>query len=340
MILIVTSPNDEHADHLEPMLRGRGAAFVRFDPADFPAGAEVSLTYAAQGQVKATLRTGAACVPLADVTSVWYRRPQPPAPHAEVEDVPARAFIREECRLFVHDLWQCLDCLWLPAPPMATVAAQHKASQLRLAGALGFELPPTLVTTSPADFLAFYRAHDGNVVSKLANIAFMRAVGRTFARYTEIVSRRDLGYASAVRYCPVIFQAYVPKRVELRVTVVGRRAFAAEIRSQGSHRTRHDWRHYDFYGTQYAPHDLPPDVEGRCVRLVERLGLTYGAIDMIVTPDGRYVFLEINPSGQYLWIEAATGLPISDAVCDLLVAGAAPDGAAPPPFPGGTPWTR
>ncbi len=79
------------------------------------------------------------------------------------------------------------------------------------------------------------------------------------------------------------------------------------------------------FATQYAPHDLPRDVEQHCVELVEQLGLTYGAIDMIVTPDGRYVFLEINPAGLYLWIEAATGLPITDAICDLLVASDAAD---------------
>jgi glutathione synthase/RimK-type ligase-like ATP-grasp enzyme len=80
------------------------------------------------------------------------------------------------------------------------------------------------------------------------------------------------------------------------------------------------------FATQYAPHDLPRDVERRCVALVGRLGLTYGAIDMIVTPDGRYVFLEINPSGLYQWIEVATGLPITDAICDLLIAASRPAG--------------
>ena len=54
------------------------------------------------------------------------------------------------------------------------------------------------------------------------------------------------------------------------------------------------------------------------VLLVRRLGLHYGTIDMVLTPDGRYVFLEINPNGQYLWIEKQSGLPITEAVCDLL----------------------
>lgn len=130
-----------------------------------------------------------------------------------------------------------------------------------------------------------------------------------------------MGYATALRFCPVIFQAYVPKLFELRITVVGKQVFAAEIHSQQANHTRHDWRRYDNYKTPHLPHQLPCSMEQRCVHLVEQLGLSYGAIDMVVTPDGRYVFLEINPNGQYLWIEETTGLPISDAICDLLMSG-------------------
>jgi len=208
--------------------------------------------------------------------------------------------------------------------------AQLKAAQLGIAGALGFELPPTLFTNSPEEFLQFYRQHNGNIVSKLAGFSFFDTVGATFTRYTEVVSPRDVSYARSVQYCPVIFQAYVPKRVELRITVVGQQVFAAEIHSQATNHTRHDWRRYDLYQTPHAVHELPQEVAEMCVRLVEQLGLCYGAIDMVLTPDGRYVFLEINPNGQYLWIEGLTGLPISDAICDLLLSGSTRTGTAAP----------
>jgi glutathione synthase/RimK-type ligase-like ATP-grasp enzyme len=246
-------------------------------------------------------------------------------------DEACRKFVAEECRLFVHDVWSSVEALWVPARPAAVFQAQHKASHLRLAGALGFELPPTLITNNPDDFLGFYREHGGRIVSKLVDAAFFRTFGESLARYTEPVTPRDVAYTEAVRYVPMIFQAYVPKRVELRITVVGRQVFAAEIHSQASNHTRHDWRRYDLSETPHAAHDLPPDVERRCVQLVARLGLCYGAIDMIVTPDGRYVFIEINPSGQYLWIEQLTGLPITNALCDLLIAGQSHTRPAPMP---------
>jgi len=253
--------------------------------------------------------------------SVWCRRPKPPVPQEGIQDADVREFVAEESHDFLRDLWNAVDCRWLPARPLTILRAQCKAAQLRVAGELGLELPPTLFTNDPDEFLNFYQQNNGNIVSKLVGFAIQKAARNTFLRFTEVVAKRDVGYATTIQYCPVILQAYVPKRLELRITVVGRQVFAAEIHSQDTHHTRHDWRRYDLDHTPHFVHDLPPEVQERLVRLVERLGLCYGAIDMILTPDGRYVFLEINPNGQYLWIEKKIGLPISAAICDLLMGG-------------------
>ena len=144
-------------------------------------------------------------------------------------------------------------------------------------------------------------------------------------RFTYPVQRRNAVGSQSIRYAPVIFQEEVPKKLELRVTVVAAKVFPAAIRSQESRFLRHDWRHYHDFGESkyYSVHTLPEKIEGLCVRLVETLGLCFGAIDLIVTPANEYVFLEINPNGQWLWIEEFTGLPIGDAVAELLIRGAA-----------------
>jgi hypothetical protein len=320
MILILTGATDPHAEYVGEALQERGAEVTRFDPGRFPTQAAITIAYGTGGAAALTLQLDDLSIDLSSVDAVWYRRPKAPVPHPELHDEPTRAYAAEECKRFVEDVWESLDCRWLPARPAVIHRAAHKASQLGVAAALGFELPPTLVTNSPEQFREFYRQHHGNIVSKVASPAFQRTLGDTFCRYTEVVSRRDVAYAPSIRFAPVIFQAYVPKRLELRVTVVGDRVFAAEIHSQAANHTRHDWRRYDLSQTPHRPHDLPSDVEERCVRLVAALGLSYGAIDLVLTPDGRYVFLEINPNGQYLWIERVTGLPITDAICDVLIA--------------------
>ncbi|PSB57762.1 MvdD family ATP-grasp ribosomal peptide maturase, partial [Chamaesiphon polymorphus CCALA 037] len=67
------------------------------------------------------------------------------------------------------------------------------------------------------------------------------------------------------------------------------------------------------------PYTLPADVEAKLLQFMEYFGLNYGAIDIIVTVDGRYVFLEVNPVGEFFWLELYAGLPISNAIADLLL---------------------
>ena len=320
MLLVVTATPDATADHVVSKLRQRNVDVRRFNPGDFPARASLSFDFGSEGARSALLRTASDCFDLRALDAVWFRRPDAPVAEERVSDARMRRYIAAECWGHLDDVWNALPCPCFPAAPMVIARAELKASQLALAGALGFELPPTLFTTEPDDFLEFHRRHDGRIVSKLAGPAFNRHFGPEVGRYTELVSARDVGYADAVRLAPSIFQAYVAKRVELRITVVGERAFAAEIHSQATRRTRHDWRRYDLAHTPHRPHELPPDVERLCIGLVRRLGLSYGAIDMVLTPDGRYVFLEINPNGQFLWIEQMTSLPIGDAIADWLAA--------------------
>lgn len=324
MIIILTGPNDPHADAVIERLERRGAEYLRFDEADYPARANLSLRCAPDGRSATILRTQERSVDLERVSTIWRRRPSPPEAPDAVQDPAWRHYVELECEAMLTAVWHTLPCRWLPAPTSVLRRADLKPLQLKLAAELGLELPPTLITSDPQAFLDFYREHDGDLVSKLLGTAMTKALkGSQLARFTQRVTRRDVGYADSIRYAPMIFQAYVPKRVELRITVVGEQVFAAEIHSQKANRTRVDWRRYDMTHTPHYPHTLPDDVRRGCLELVRRLGLRYGAIDMVLTPDGRYVFLEINPNGQYLWIETSTGLPISDAICDLLMERAA-----------------
>ena len=98
------------------------------------------------------------------------------------------------------------------------------------------------------------------------------------------------------------------------------RVYTAAIDSQRSGRARHDWRR-DGIGLieDWVPHQLPAELEKRLLSFMRYFGLNYGAVDFILTPDGRYVFLEVNPVGEFFWLERNPGLPISAAIADLLV---------------------
>jgi hypothetical protein len=322
MLLILTEPDDAHADAVCGMLDSRRHPYARLDPADFPLTLRVSAYISHHPRTQLDLHeiaTGRS-IDLLSVGAVWYRRPGHPASDPVLRDRIYREGIDEENHNFLQDLWQSTNCRWVPGTPGALRDAE-KLHQLMLASRLGFTVPDTLVSNDPDHVLAFYSRHAGRIISKRAASSRLNELGIQSYRYTERMSRRDLGYVDAVRFCPMIFQAYVPKDLELRITVVGDHIFAAEIYSQESNHTKHDWRRYDNYHTRYGVHDLPDEVSRLCRLLTKRMQLTFGAIDMILTPAGEYVFLEINANGQYLWIEEKTGLPITSSIVDLLTNG-------------------
>jgi D-alanine-D-alanine ligase-like ATP-grasp enzyme len=114
----------------------------------------------------------------------------------------------------------------------------------------------------------------------------------------------------------------VPKAFEVRVTMIGDRCFGLRIDSQVDERTRFDWRkHQDPATIPYMAWDIPDSVRKMCAEMLTRLGLVYGAFDFIVVPDGTYTFLEINPHGQWVWVEEFSGQPLAEAFVDLLESG-------------------
>ena len=324
MILILSIEKDQHVPFVTRRLERLGEEYLWFDCTRFPTDSEINVSYARDGLARIALRADGCEYDLSSLKAIWLRRLRDPKPLKALTEGVSRNYAAGVCTMVLWRLWEMLGCRWLPATPAGDQHASNKLLQLSVAARIGWRLPRTLVTNSPEDFLAFYDECHGQMVTKLAAGASAYAqmrIGDKFPAFTRPVRRRDLGSFRSIRFAPMMLQEYVPKRVELRITVVGNHAFAAEIDSQASPRSRNDWRQLDPDPEIYRVHILPPEVEARCIRLVRQLHLSYGALDVIVTPDGEYVFIEINPNGQWAWIEEYTHLPIAEAITDYLVNG-------------------
>jgi glutathione synthase/RimK-type ligase-like ATP-grasp enzyme len=138
-------------------------------------------------------------------------------------------------------------------------------------------------------------------------------------RETRLVGAQEYALVDSVALAPVIFQEFVPAEVDLRVTVVGDQVFAAAVHSQELPYPL-DFRLFLDRpgGVRMEPTSVPPDVEASLVRFLETAGLRYGAFDLRRTPEGRHVFLEVNPAGQWRFVEDVTGQPITAAMAQLL----------------------
>jgi len=320
---VATNRFDPTADHVLLELRERGADVVRFNTEDVPAHARLAVDISSAGPA-GSLEVGGRRFGIEEIESVWYRRPGLPEPSEKIADTASREFAVDESDEALLGLWRVLDCLWVSRPD-ALNAASYKPAQLRAAAALGFEVPRSVITNDPEVARAFVESVEGAAVVKPLRFGLVRETEEhQDIVFTQPVRPEDVrGGMRAVAWCPTFLQEYVPKDVEIRATVVGDEVLAAEIHSQEAAEGKHDWRRADLEDVPHFPHELPAGVAERCVAVVRRFGLAFGAIDLIRTPDGRYVFLEVNPNGQWLWVETLTGLPITDALSRLLIGGLA-----------------
>ncbi len=320
VVLILTEETDEHTNMIVPRLVERGVRPLRLHTADIPLTATMDTTLY-NGRWEGYLECSSGRVGLDEIRSAWFRRPGNPDLSQSLLPPEAREFALGETRAACRGLWRSLNCFWI-SHPSRVEEASYKVEQLQAAAQLGFTVPRTIVTNNPNALLAFYEECKGNIVYKTLWRPTVEYQHVASAIYTTPLSLHHLERADTVRYSVCLFQEYVPKDFELRITVIGHRVFAVEIHSQASAVTQHDWRHYDFANTPHYIHDLLPNISDLCRRLViEYYGLAFGAIDMVVTPRGDYVFLELNPNGQWAWLELLTGIPLADALADLLVAG-------------------
>ncbi|MFC3983459.1 MvdC/MvdD family ATP grasp protein [Streptosporangium jomthongense] len=325
MLLIISSARDDSVHAVLPKLKERGVPLLWWDEADYPGSSTLTTSFIS-GRWRQRLTYRGETHDLSAVTAVWYRRPdKPSAP--DVREPSQREFAEHGAK---HALAGAYDLMvgarWMPAQPQRARAIDNKLLHLHRATELGFTVADTVVTNDPDELAPAWNRAEGRLVTKMLDYSPFKLGGEEGHLYTAVVPRRRLSGRHRLRYGPAMLQPQVPKAYELRVTVVGERVFAARIDSQASRLTAVDWRHYDDPNVGYSAYDLPRDVADRCVRLVAELGLTFGALDFIVTPDSRYVFLELNVNGQWAFVELLSGLPISDAIAGWLA-----DATARPP---------
>lgn len=288
-----------------------GIPYVRVNTEDYPFGGIIDYQPTDSSKPLFKNLTGADTV-----RSIWYRRirvpPCPPAMDAGLYDF----CVRENRSALIGGLLSH-STRWMSHPD-AIWRAEYKPFQLRRAAELGFETPRTLISNVPESIRDFFEVCGEEMIAKPVRSGHMVQAGIEYAAYTTQLKAKDLDSLEDAANSPTIYQELLPKRFDIRVTVVGDKLFAAAIDSQTDPNASVDWRRTT---NPFLPHkriDLPPALESQIFRFMETLSLRYGALDFVLTPDDRYVFLEINPNGQWLWLDDMLGLGIASEIAQWL----------------------
>lgn len=316
MILIVTNKTDYTADFLILELQKRNKEFYRFNTEDFPEKIQLTFNISNTG-TEVELQSENKNFFLSEVESAWFRRPVTPG--IALPNQREQRFAINESIATLEGIWQSLDCFWVSRPERLRVA-EKKIWQLVNAQKIGFTLSRTMVTNDPQAGFGFAESNDFDVVYKTLESARISENDDLGLIFTSSIRTTPKENYAAISLSPVLLQRRIKKKVDLRVTVIGNKVFPVEINARNSAEIELDWRRAHPEDLIYKSHSLPRKIEEMCVELTKVLGLNFGAIDLILTSDEEYVFLEINPNGQWAWIQQLNPeIKLREALADLLI---------------------
>lgn len=318
MILCISHSQDFYnIDLVQQHLQKLGYPSWRLNSDEFAA------TYAMdyildKGPAQLYLQHGDTRIRAADISGVWYRKLWPFKIPEQLDAAYAPMFSKEygsSLHIFFHALQQVP---WINKMPADHAVCDNKLWQLQAAQQSGLTVPRTVMTNHAGQVRELYDACKGDIIMKLHG-ALSRSMNRTGAFLpTTRLQEADLAGLDTLAYCPMIFQELVPKAYELRIAYTEGICYTGKINAATDPGGQTDWRASQEH-LAWQPYELPAVVQEKLYLLMQQLGLSFGAIDMIRRTDGEYVFLEVNPQGEWGMLQKYLGYPIAETIAEKLI---------------------
>ena len=315
-ILMLTRKLDREADLVGIGLLQRGIDYIRLNIDDIPHQLRIRFNCQPACDLNFEFCIGEQTVDTSSISLSWLR-------HFNIrtinfhQDKLAHTFAFQQWDDAYKTLQNNLTCEWISSPH-ATLQSSDHIKQLSVAKKIGFKIPATLITNDPGAARSFYYDHCCDVVLKALHHHYTEIDHKVYYMYTRRLLKHDLSRLDDLVYAPCILQERLHKKSELRVTVVGKRVFAVEIDSQSTINGQDDMHRCQLPDLPVKSIELERTVSERCIKLINSFGLRFGAIDFVIDKNGCLIFLELNPIGDWYWIEYQTGLHMTEAMVDLI----------------------
>ncbi|KYC37673.1 MvdC family ATP-grasp ribosomal peptide maturase [Scytonema hofmannii PCC 7110] len=317
IVLLITHSGDFFTvDRVEEALSKKGAQPVRLDTDKFPLFVQLKAQLNNFGSYH-RLEYNNRSISTKQVHAVWMRRIWQPQIDKKIAPQFQAACVKESLAALDGFLDSLREARWVDNLERINFA-ENKLRQLKVASEVGLTIPETLVSNNAEEVREFFYKLEGKIITKLLTPLSISMKGSPFFMYTSAVQEQDLLDAETLRYCPMVFQEKIPKYKELRVVYVNGNIFVGALDASVYADSTLDWRCANSEACVWQPHELPDQVTARIKAFMAHFGLVFGAFDFIQTPSGEYVFLEVNPTGEWGMLERDLNYPISSAIADAL----------------------
>ncbi len=311
-VLLFTNKEDITTDFIVQELKRRGIEYYRFNTEELSKTVEIDLDFEKERYMLID-KLDNKVYNLLEFTDIYYRRPELPKYDDNELTEGEKSFLQVEIYYTLEGVYRLLSGKHWFNNVFAIRNAENKIYQLLLAKEVGLTVPATLISNHYESIERFLK-YGNHIIKPVHNARVMDEKTPKIAYTSEItqtVKKEEAEFN--INY----LQNNIEKSCDVRATFIGKKCYAVAIDSQKLEETRVDWRNGEHI-LQHTPIVLPTDIREKCILLMERLGLNYGAVDFIMDKEGNYIFLEINPNGQWAWIEHLTGLPMSKEIVKCL----------------------
>ena len=311
-VLIVGDEEDPHIKGVCEILKNNLQEYLILNPYN-PNNSSVSLEFE---PFKVIFGDSTREIYSDDVGAIWWRfKPKMRFEEKTMDDVEIEKFVTREWMGILSALEDFLEDKFWINPRSVDTKIRNKPYQLSIASSSELKIPKGIITNNFAHVMDLNSQHNPLIYKPLS---YLIIPSDRLILYANLLSNEELVAASQnISRAPSIYQEYIEKDYELRITVIGEDIYPVKIYSQTNENTIIDWRK-DQLNLEYELVSLDPEFEESLRNLHNNFNLIYGAYDFIVTPEGEHVFLEVNPVGQWLWLEEELGLDISQSIADLL----------------------
>jgi len=210
-----------------------------------------------------------------------------------------------------------LDAIWINNP-QCTYEAENRLNQLQLAQRLGFGIPETLITNEMEAAKKFLKRYPKSTIVKVLHHHEINLGQESYRFLTNNIETSHSSKFNELTYAPVIFQKKIENDSEIRVTVVNNKTFSCRISTIKGKRNFSDLHKIKEKELIFSEMDLGNKIDKLCIKLNRELGLLVSSIDFIQSKNGELFFLEVNPIGDWNWIEKHTNLPITKSMFDFV----------------------
>ncbi len=237
------------------------------------------------------------------VAGYWLNYTPVSSANGGLSNMAREQLISAEYTGLLYILFRFPGIRWIN-PADAIILHQCKGIQLYHAQQAGLNIPPTLITNHFVAASAFMHT-DSAIIAKPVQ-------GGAYTRLLSSAMKHEHYLKSRLSRCPATFQQFIAG-TNIRSYIVGEQIISAELRSNAV-----DFRLDE--ATHMLPHSLPAALHKKSLLLARQFSLLWAAIDWRLTPEGRYIFLEINPAPHFSRFEDEVGISISTLLAGLLPA--------------------